>query len=165
MIKLKRFLYLFGILLLIVNLVGCDAFVRKFTRKPKKEDIPQEELVLVPEEYKQTMSNQELYRQYLLYWKSWQDELIEALGRRTNYKKQLSCAQQAINNLVQLKPLLNEEKNKKLDIYINQAADLRDLIQDDNYCLDIPTYKAAAERLRRAILRDFSFNKIKGSLK
>jgi hypothetical protein len=163
--KLPRFLYLFGVFFLIFNLIGCDAFVRKFTRKPKKEDIPQEELVLVPEEYKQTMSKEELYRQYLLYWKSWQDELIEALSRRTNYKKQLSCAQQAINNLLALKPLLNEEKNKKLDVHINQVSDLRDLIRDDNYCLNIPTYKVTAERLRRAILRDFSFDKIKGSLK
>ena len=34
------------------GLVGCEAFVRKFTRKPKKEDLPRTEMVLTPEEYK-----------------------------------------------------------------------------------------------------------------
>ena len=36
----------------LFTLIGCAAFVRKFTRKRKKEDLPQEEMVLAPEEWK-----------------------------------------------------------------------------------------------------------------
>lgn len=163
-ISLRFVLKLCIIYFLIFTFLGCDAFVRKFTRKPKKENLPQEELVLVPEEYKPTLSREELYRQYLLYWKSWQDELIEALNRKNNYKKQVSCADQALKNLVQLKQYLNEEKNKKLDVYLAQLKDLRDSIADDDYSIDLPNYRSTAERIRRAVLREFSYNKVKNSL-
>lgn len=163
-IRLRFVLKLCIIYFLIFTFLGCDAFVRKFTRKPKKENLPQEELVLVPEEYKPTLSREELYRQYLLYWKSWQDELIEALNRKNNYKKQVSCADQALKNLVQLKQYLNEEKNKKLDVYLAQLKDLRDSIADDDYSIDLPNYRSTAERIRRAVLREFSYNKVKNSL-
>ncbi len=159
--KLCNLLIIFFV---IANMIGCDAFVRKFTRKQKKEDIQKEEMVLAPEEYKPTMTKEELYRQYLLYWQSWQDELIEALGRRTNYKKQVSCAEQAIKNLQQLKPLLNAQMNKKLDIYIKQLIELKNDIVKDDYCLNVPNYRVASERLRRAILRDFVFHKVKDAL-
>jgi len=166
--RAKNVFYMFAIYFLILNLIGCDAFVRKFTRKPKKDELPQEEMVLVPEEYKPTMTKEDLYRQYLLYWKSWQDELIESLVNRGastyNYKKQLSCAEQAIKNLEQLKALLNEEKQKELDKYIVKMRNLQAEIRDNSYPVELLTYRAAAERLRRAILRDFSFNKVKGSL-
>ncbi|MBM3255730.1 MAG: hypothetical protein FJZ08_05460, partial [Candidatus Omnitrophica bacterium] len=61
------------IYLLLVSFLGCEAFVRKFTRKSKKEDLHREEMVLAPQEYqKPKLSKEEEYRQYLLYWKSWQ---------------------------------------------------------------------------------------------
>ena len=162
--KATRLFNLFVICFVMVCLLGCDAFVRKFTRKPNKDQLPQEELVLAPEEYKPTMSKEELYRQYLLYWQSWQDELIESLGRRSNYKKQVSCVEQAIKNLEQVKLMLNEEKRKKLDIYFNQLKALKGSITEDSYGLNIPIFRQNAERLRRGILRDFSYSKVKGFL-
>lgn len=164
--KLKRSFILFlNFAFLVLNfayLCGCDAFVRKFTRKPKKEYMEQEEMVLVPQEYKgPQMTKEELYRQYLLFWKSWQDELIEALLRSNNHKKQLSCAQEAIKNLEQLTPLLKEEKQKALEIYINQMRDLKGSIEMDTYSMNTSPNRMSAERIRRYILRDFSYNKMK----
>ena len=59
--KSKLFLLVTSYLLLVTT-IGCDAFIRKFTRKPKKENLPKEELLIAPEEYKvPLMSKEDLY--------------------------------------------------------------------------------------------------------
>lgn len=149
----------------LVSFLGCEAFTRKFTRKPKKDDLVKEELVLVPEEYKDVqMSNEELYRQYFLFWKSWQDELINALSVGSNYKKQIDCINEAIKNLINLRALLKEEGQKKLDAYIDQLKGLKDQISKDLYGNSIVGNRQNAELLKKRILKDFSYNKIKDYL-
>lgn len=150
---------------LIVNLTGCEAFVRKFTRKPKKDSLPREEIVAAPQEYKApVMSREEQYRQYFLYWKSWQDELINSLTNTTNPKKQIGCIAEAIKNLQELKGLLKEEKQKILSDYINQMERLKNAITQDIYGIHAVTSRYEAERLRRDILQLFSYPKIKDYL-
>ena len=57
---------------LVFTLVGCDAFVRKFTRKPKTQEFPEEEMVLAPEEYEPiALSAAERYQQDFFFWKAW----------------------------------------------------------------------------------------------
>lgn len=59
---MKRIINLLFISFLMVSLTGCEAFVRKFTRKPK-DKMKTEELVLIPEEYKPPqLSKEEKYR-------------------------------------------------------------------------------------------------------
>jgi len=150
---------------LLLTMLGCDAFVRKFTRKSKKENQPKQELVLVPEEYKPPkMTKEEVYRQYFLYWKSWHDELINSLSGGSSQKKQIDCANEALKNLEQLRTTLQESSRKKLDVYINQLKDLRKEIEEDLYGNNASSSRLTAERIRRSILRDFSYNKIKDSL-
>jgi len=150
---------------LLVTLMGCDAFVRKFTRKPKKEDLPQEEMVLAPEEYKgPQMTKEELYRQYFLFWKSWHDELIESLSQHRSQKKQIDCMEEAIKNLVNLKALLNINMQKKLDVYLFELKELQNQINKDLYGNNAIINARSAERIKRDILRDFSYNKIKNYL-
>lgn len=164
-------LKLAAILFLSVSLLGCDAFVRKFTRKPKKQSLPREEMVLAPEEYKPTKTKEELYRGYFLYWKSWQDELIEALagsfgtiGNTYNNKKQLGCIEQALKNILQMRAMLNPKKQKELDVYIAQLNSLRDDVLRDTSGFSLPTNRSTAERLKMRILHDFSYPKVKDSL-
>jgi hypothetical protein len=163
---LRRFFLLFVLYFLLFAMLGCDAFVRKFTRKPKKESISREEMVLVPEEYKPTMSKEQLYRQYFLFWQSWQGELITSLTptQTGNNKKQVDCAQEAIKNLSNLRTMINEDKQKKLDIYINELKELKSQIAKDFYGTNITAYARAAERIKRGILRDFSYNKVRNDL-
>lgn len=151
--------------LLLVTLFGCDAFVRKFTRKPKKENLPEQELVLAPEEYKAPqVTKEELCRQYLLYWKSWQDELITSLSYGgTNHKKQVDCANESIKNIKSLRELLSTEKQKKLDTYIAQLENLKESVSKDTYGGNITANRTTAERIKRNILRDFSYRKLKDS--
>jgi len=156
---------LFISLWIMASLVGCDAFVRKFTRKPKKENLPREELVLQPEEYKgPQMSHEQLYRQYYLFWQSWHAEFIEALNSGVNHKKQISCAEEALKNLVQMRAMLDSLKQKQLDLYIEQLSGLKSAVESDSYGNELSSNRTKAERLRMRILKDFVYNKVKGSV-
>ncbi|MCX5700898.1 MAG: hypothetical protein NTZ63_05100 [Candidatus Omnitrophica bacterium] len=149
---------------IVLNLVGCEAFVRKFTRKSKKDKAP-EEMVLAPEEWKgPQMTHEELYRQYLLYWQSWQDELINTLGESNSYKKRNDCILQAIKNLTSMKALLNETQQKQLGVYLKQMIELQDEIKADVYGSVNNYYRRDAEKIRRNILQRFSYNHIKNDL-
>ena len=161
----SNFVLLVTICSLLVTSIGCDAFVRKFTRKQKKEELSQEELVLAPEEYKSTMSKEELYRQYLLFWKSWQDELINALSREGNHKKQVKSIEQALNNLDYMKSMLNDEKQKLLESYIKEMDALKTAIEKDEYNNNFAIFSSRAEHIKMNILKSFSYNKIKDSLR
>lgn len=151
--------------ILVFSLLGCDAFVRKFTRKPKKDNLEKEEMVLVPEEYQgPQMSKEELYRQHFLFWKSWHDEFIFVLVPNSNHKKQVDCVNEAIKNLNNLRTLLNDAGQKKLDVYIGRLSELKNSVAKDLYGASITKSRLSAERIKRDILRDFSYNKIKGFL-
>jgi len=159
-----RMFILSSLFCFLISMTGCEAFVKKFTRKPKKEK-PAEEMVVQPEEYPSLFKNKaEAYSQYFLYWKSWQDELINALSSGMSQKKQLSCIEQAIKNLTQLRSLLNEEKAASLKPYIRESQDLRDSIAEDTYSRNANGNRFTAEKLKRSILRDFSYSKVKSDL-
>lgn len=163
---IRRFGLIIIVYLLFVSTIGCDAFIRKFTRKPKPGDIKKEELVLVPEEYKgPQMSKEELYRQYFLFWNSWQDELIVSLSQDANHKKQVDCIEEAIKNLSLLMGLLNDNKQKNLDIYIKRSSGLKEKIARDFYGNEINANRQDAERIKRGILKDFSYQNIKSDLR
>lgn len=161
----KKITLLFIFCFFLLASIGCDAFVRKFTRKSKKDSSAQEEMVLAPIEYKAPqMSKEELYRQNFLYWKSWQDELIEALLSGKNHKKQLDCTIQAIKNLEQIKIMLRGESQKKLDNYIQQLINIKQSVERDLYGSNVSGNRLSAERMKMEILKEFSYAKIKGDL-
>ena len=164
--QVTKFLLLVTFFSLLSTCIGCEAFVRKFTRKPKKENIPKVEMVLAPQEFQAPqLSKEELYRQYYMFWKSWQAELIESLlGSSINKKKQVSCAKEATKNLQQLMPLFDEEKQKILDRYLTQLRTLTESIQDDIYGNSMASQRLSAERIMRNVSRDFSYQKIKDAL-
>lgn len=150
---------------LLATLLGCEAFTKKFVRKPKKEG-KREETVLVPEEYSPLdIPIEQRYRQYFFYWKSWQDELINALDSGASHKKRRSCIDEAIKNLKELKPLLFEEKQKDLDAYLYKLKELQIKINQDIYNRGLFGHKATAESLKRNILRDFSYPAVKNHLR
>ncbi|PIQ90833.1 MAG: hypothetical protein COV71_02520 [Candidatus Omnitrophica bacterium CG11_big_fil_rev_8_21_14_0_20_41_12] len=154
---------LFGFLLM--DLVGCESFVRKFTRKSKKSDQAVE-MVLVPQEYKgPNMTKEELYRQSFLYWKSWQDELINALNQKANLKKKVDCAQQALKHLVNMKMLLLPDAQKNFDLQIAKSNELLSSMQSDVYGANDARNVRAANLNKANIEKDFIYPKIKNYLK
>jgi hypothetical protein len=149
----------------LVSLMGCEAFIRKFTRKPKNKEFDAEEMVLVPEEYKgPQMTKEELYRQRLLFWKSWQEELINALASSHSHKKRMTCINEAIKNLINARKLLNQQKQQKLDEHLNKMKNLQEEISRDTYGGNTANIRQKAERLKRNILSEFSYRYIKDDL-
>jgi len=161
MIKFPVFILL---LIFLVNLTGCEAFVRKFTRKSKKDKAP-EEMVLVPEEWTgPKMSKEEIYRRYYNFWQSWQEELINVLTQKASLKKRVDCAQQSIKNLSGMRSMLNVTKQKQLDVYLNLMNDLLISIKADIYGTANSSNRQKAERVKRNIMQSFSYPDIKGDL-
>jgi len=164
-LRFKNFVLRCTLCAVLCTLLGCEAFVRKFTRKPQKQDSSIEDLVLVPEEYASLqISKDELYQKYFLYWKSWQDELIASLYPGSNHKKQIDCVNEALNNLAKIKGLLRPEINKQVDVYLAQLENLKGLISKDLYSNNTTNNRTKAEQLKRNILRDLSYKKIKDRL-
>jgi hypothetical protein len=161
--KYMRFFKILIIVILVIDLAGCDAFVRKFTRKKKKDDV-QEELVLAPEEYKDTRTSEAKYRQNFMYWKAWQDELIESLLMNKSLKKRVDCAEQSLKYLAELKPLLNAKKQQELGTYLSRLADLRDMVSDDTYGTRNYFHRMKAETLKKSVIQHFSYPGISKSV-
>lgn len=161
MMKCQVFILL---LIFLVNLTGCEAFVRKFTRKSKKDKAP-EEMVLVPEEWTgPKMSKEEIYRRYYNFWQSWQEELINVLTQKASLKKRVDCAQQSIKNLSGMRSMLNVTKQKQLDVYLSLMNDLLISIKADIYGTANSSNRQKAERVKRNIMQSFSYPDIKGDL-
>jgi hypothetical protein len=163
---MKGFLLFGCALVLVFNSAGCESLGRKFVRKPKVEDINKEEVIYEPQEYKsESLTNQDLYRQYFLYWRTWQDEFIDSLEESGNRKKQLNSLNEAIRNLENIKVLLNPEVAAKLDVYIKSSESLGRALNNDIYGNNVRDNRRQAELLKRDVLSKFSFNKIKDSIK
>ena len=151
--------------LLLLDLAGCESFTRKFTRKSKKANQPVE-MVLVPEEYKgPNMTKEELYRQHFLFWKSWQDELENALTQKSSLKKKVDCVQEALKNLVNMKNMLDTGAQKSIDVYINKTIELMAYIKSDIYGTNDSRNLEISERIKSDIHRGFIYPKIKNYLK
>ena len=125
-LKLKITALVMGFLM-IISLAGCEAFVKKFRRKPKEEK--REEPIIQPESYPDVALNKdELYRDYFLFWESCADELVSFLKDKANTRKQKECIQQAMDNLVKMRSLLNEEKARSLDKFAAELAAVKNVL-------------------------------------
>ena len=160
----KRLVAFLIISFLLLNLIGCESFTRKFTRKSKKSAPVQ--MVLAPEEYTgPDMTKEELYRQYFIYWKAWQDELINALTLKASLKKKIDCAQEALKNLVNMKTQLVLAAQKNFDPTITRFNELLVSIREDVYGSKDSSNRQEASQLKANIQRDFIYPKIRNYLK
>ena len=155
--RIKRILSVLLFCFLLVDLLGCESFTRKFTRKSKKSDTAVE-MVLTPEEYKgPNMTKEEIYRQYYLYWGSWQEELINALTQKSSSKKKVDCAQEALKNLVNAQKNFEPEIAKFNDLLVDLKSDVYGI--NDSWNLQV------AQRIKSSIHKGFIYPKIRNYLK
>lgn len=146
---------------LYILLVGCEAFTRKFTRKPKRPETT-EEPVLVFEVYPEfTYSAHDMYKDHYFIFRSWLDELINHLEPAANQKKRIECIREAKENLLKMQSVLKEEKQKELEPYIQKIEDIEEqmkefLSQDKFYNL-----KSQCISLKTKISKSFSYSKMK----
>jgi hypothetical protein len=123
-------------------------------------------MVLAPEEYKgPDMTKEDLYRQYFLFWKSWHDELENALTQRSSLKKKVDCAQEALKNLINMKGMLVGDMQKNIDVYVNRMIELLAAIKSDVYGTNDSRNLQTAERIKMDIHKGFIYPKIRNYLK
>lgn len=163
--QITKIILLSTFYLLFTVLIGCEAFVRKFTRKQK--EIKKEEPVIQPEVYPEAgASNEQLYKDYFLFWQTWSDELLAHLNEKANAKKQKECAYEALDNLMKLEPLLNEEKAKALEPLLNEFKTVKNIIFAGH--LNSPDFdylRIKVERIKSKVHRSFVFLKARKDLK
>jgi hypothetical protein len=148
------------VLCICAGAYGCESVARKFVRKPKEQPKPQD-IVLEPQEYgAMKPSARELYDQYYLYWKSWQDEFVTTLSG-TSHKRQADSIAEALKNLAEMRQLLDDQAKQKLDIHIRELEQLGAETAADAYYAHGADYAARAEKIRRQIMSDFSPDRIK----
>lgn len=153
--------------LILVLLAGCSEatirearrkFVRK--RKPKPRQVHFFEEKYVPE-----FPNATLYNSHFVYWKSWQQDWIEALTSG-NYKKQKTAAELSLSELKQMQKYLMEAKAGELEKYVQDVARIHGQVMES-----APSPAAGSrmrtdlDRLRRIISREFYFKKVRDSIK
>ena len=157
--KFKAILLLIAYSLQLTTLCGCEAFRKKFVRKPKKKQI---RVIVTPQEYAPEHSAEELYKKYFLFWRASHDELIDSLDAQdANRKKRISSAERIIENLRQMHGLLTLKKQARLDIFILEQEDtLREL---DRYNLSPgrkSRIKNTLEKQKRQIEKVFGYRHI-----
>ena len=163
--RIRKILTVLLFCFLLLDLLGCESFARKFTRKSKRPDAAVE-MVLTPQEYTgPNMTKEEIYRQYYLYWGSWHDELINALTLKSSLKKKIDCAQEALKNLVNMKMMLVTDAQKNFDLEISKFNDLLNSIKSDIYGANDRQNLRIAERIKSSIHKGFIYPKIRNYLK
>lgn len=145
-----------------VALAGCESLAKKFVRKPKEPAKPKD-VLLEPQEYAPEGDRAVLYEQSYLYWKSWHDEFITALGG-PSARRQADTVNEALKSLAEMRKLLDEQSRLKLEGYSARLEKIRDEAAKDIYHAKTSSFAAEAEKLRRLIMSDFSPGSVKEHL-
>jgi len=112
-----RIIILFSAFCLLFSLCGCEAFRKKFVRKPKKEK--EIRTVTQIKEYKALYSPEVGYKQYYLFWRTSHEELLGSLqAQDRNRKRTIYSANKTVEHLRQMHDLLLPEKQKELGPFI-----------------------------------------------
>ena len=157
----KIFLTILLALAVVVNLTGCEAMRKKFTRK-KKPSVKMPRIYQV-KKY-EIKPSPELYKKHFAYWASWQSELISGLGK--NHKKDMRCIEEALGNLKDMQDILVPEKADLLGKHMEKLAKVKDTIVREDLTQANKVYiTSTLEREDRAIKREFNYKKVKDFLR
>ena len=158
---MRRWFSLLLIFFLVVNMAGCEALRKKFTRKTK-------EPVKMPRIYQlkkyEKKPTPELYKKHYAFWMTWQSELVRVLGE--NHKKDMRCIEEIVGNLYDMQNILVKEKADLLELHIEKMVKVKDVIFNEDLTTANKDYvKRTLEREDRYIKREFEYNKVKDYLK
>lgn len=158
---MKRILVIVFIGILLLNLTGCEAVRKKFTRK-KKQAVKMPRIYQVKKYEKKP--SPDLYKKHYAYWMSWQSELVKVLGE--NHKKDMRCIEEIVGNLKDMQNILVKEKADALQPHIDNITKAKDIIfKEDLTTVHGDLVRRILEKEERAIRRDFCFKKVKDHLK
>ncbi len=151
----------------LICLSGCEALKKKFIRKHRGEEKEVEVVVFEPQEYPlQEFTNGELYQNHYLLWKSWKQELSESLEEGVNHKKQRENAKEMLINLEAMKILLQNDRQKGLDLFMQNAKKINEKISAGSLnSSDFSSLKNDLETLEKKVRNGYSYKKIKDFIK
>lgn len=162
MSKINRLLFCLAALIFMSSALGCDAFVRKFTREKKNQDMV--EPVLTPEDHVGLFfDNETKYKNYFAYWRAWQDELIQSMYQGSE-KRKLYCINQAVENLELMAGLLTPEHQKEINDYIKKMNIIRRDIESESI-LDENMMRQKLVNIRLSINNKLHYSKVKDWIK
>jgi len=142
---------------------GCAAIKDKFVPKPKEEDTQTKKYFAV-RKY-DVRPSLELYRKRYVLWKNWHKELLSIL-RDANHKKIVVAIEQENSNLMDMHNMLVDEEAEKLQKIIIQMESIEQLIKKGRLNTGGEVrIRQKLESLGRAIKRDFSYDKMKDSIR
>jgi hypothetical protein len=157
----RRFLMWVFISILCISFAGCAGLQRKFTRKKKKEERPVP--VITTYDYAKDLRVDELYKKHFLYWRTWQDELIERM--EDTYKKRIECYDNAVIHLMEIRGYLRDTKAEELEPFLKEIKsidpDIRKKVLSKS---EIYRMRHMLEITRRQIDKRFCYSKVKDSL-
>jgi hypothetical protein len=124
-LRCTQTLILFFVLCSLFSVCGCEAFRKKFVRKPKKEK--EIKVIVRTQEYEYPYTVVVAYKNYYLYWRTAHEQLYQLLSSQDdNRKKRIFTAKRVVDNLLQMQQLLLPEKRSKIEGYI---AELNKIVQ------------------------------------
>jgi hypothetical protein len=136
---------------LAVNLAGCTALQKKFTRKRKPK--PKEEIFSAVRGDDVKPSG-ELYEKHYIFWVNWHKKFIAELGE--SYKSDLRSTEEMISNLEDMASLLSDEKSGELRPHIDGLEKIKVIIEKRNMTkVNEIRIRRIAEREYRNIRRGF----------
>lgn len=161
MIK-RRGILLLLVTVLMVQMCGCEAIQRKFTRKKKRKPVSPKFYQGLPEE---TRPNIELYMMHYVYWKTWHQELVNKAGDNT--KRDRMASSEVLGHLNDMKKYLAEEKAEELQGYIDETKVLTDQIVKGGGGLNmkIGRLRQSLDNVRARIVRRFYHKKVRDYIK
>ena len=143
-------------------LTGCETVQRKFTPKRKEPKHVATSIYFQEGEYQKKFSNDYYYKTHYTLWRTWHDELMDNLG--SNGKKVDRAAQEAVGHLQQMQQYLKPEPHAQLEVLINDLAEVVKKLDDSGRTSQTGPIRTELERIRRAVGRDFYYDKIKDGL-
>ena len=157
---MKKAVFVIIALLVIVNLTGCDAVQRKFTRKKTTVKTPR---FYQLKKYTRKPSP-ELYKQHFAYWESWQEELIQFIGQ--NHKKDVRAMEEALGHLKDMQNILVPSKADAMQPHVERMEGAREIIsRGDLGFATKDSIRSTLEKEDRAIKREFCYEKVRNDLR
>lgn len=151
-------------LLLTVG-TGCDAFQRKFTRKPKHSAPPSP--IISFQDYTRTMTPLDRYRKHYMMFDYWDTTLIESLQSRSpNPKRFKRASTESLAELKIMSDLIGQELATRLLPLVEARAQLdRQLQQDAFNAAQAQVTIRTLEAQTRQIRREFFWRDVEDHLK
>lgn len=158
--KFKEMCKLLLIFALVISVGGCASFKKKFVRKPKETEKPTP--IVHTKDYTQEYGNLLLYEKHYLFWKYWQEELINTLSSKSsNRKKEIRSSHSALDELKALGNYLNPEGAKLLAPYIIELENItKRLLSRKHIGSQVSKFKRELEKHKRNVQRTFFYKDV-----